>query len=468
MLEKLKQLMRDGESPTVEFKRCTNDISASVYETVSSFSNRYGGYMLLGVEDGGEVSGVNPDAVPKMKKNFVTTLNNPQNFAPTLFLSLEEAQIDGKTILWCYVPPDSQVVMYGGKIFDRGEDGDMDITRNSMMVTQIAQRKSAGYTERKVFPYAKAEDFDFTRLMPRVRRLAASRFDDHPWIDMSDDEILRSAGLYQTDAESGKSGYNLAAILLFGKDDVIRSCTANYVTDAICRRENLDRYDDRLMVSANLIDTYDQLMEFIAKHTLDRFHLIGDQSVSLRSKISRELVGNILVHREYSSAYPAKIIIERDRIVTENWSLPKVPGRIDPNNFAPYPKNPLLAHFFINIGRADVLGSGVRNLYRYTKLYSGGEPELIDGDVFKTIVPLSLSDTSMSDNVTDKMSDNAYRKIIISYLEKKTEITTAKAAELIDRNPKTARRVLLQLVDESVVIASGANRNRIYRLKGEK
>jgi predicted HTH transcriptional regulator len=47
--------------------------------------------------------------------------------------------------------------------------------------------------------------------------------------------------------------------------------------------------------------------------------------------------------------------------------------------------NPLLAHFFVNIGRADQLGSGVRNLYRYTKIYSGGEPELIEGDIFKTI-----------------------------------------------------------------------------------
>jgi hypothetical protein len=55
------------------------------------------------------------------------------------------------------------------------------------------------------------------------------------------------------------------------------------------------------------------------------------------------------------------------------------PWRIDPNTFTPYPKNPLLANFFINIGRADVLGFGVRNLYRYTKIYSGGEPELADG-----------------------------------------------------------------------------------------
>jgi ATP-dependent DNA helicase RecG len=48
-----------------------------------------------------------------------------------------------------------------------------------------------------------------------------------------------------------------------------------------------------------------------------------------------------------------------------------------------------LARFFTNIGRADVLGSGVRNLYKFTKLYSGGEPELSDGDVFTTIVPMN-------------------------------------------------------------------------------
>ena len=470
MLDKLRQLIHDGEGLTVEFKRCENELANSVYETVSSFSNRYGGYILLGVEDDGEVKGVNPNAITKMKKDFANSLNNPQRFAPTLFLALEEAKIDGKTILWCFVPPNSQVVMFGGKIYDRGEDGDMDITRNSEMVTQIHRRKSTDYSEREIFPYAKDKDFDFARLMPKVRRLVASRFDDHPWIKMSDDEILRSAGLYQEDHKAGETGYNLAAILLFGRDETIRSCTPNYVTDAICRRENLDRYDDRLMVTTNLIDAYELLFDFIAKHTLDRFHLIGDQSVSLRSMIARELVSNILVHREYTSAYPAKIIIERDRIITENWNLPKAPGRIDPNNFAPFPKNPLLAHFFINIGRADVLGSGVRNLYQFTKMYSGGEPELIDGDVFKTIVPLSKSNSLVSDkllvsdNVSDKMSDNAHGQMIFAYIETHGEISATAAAKLIDRSPGTARRVLSRLVDEGIIVAVGANRNRKYKL----
>ena len=233
------------------------------------------------------------------------------------------------------------------------------------------------------------------------------------------------------------------------------------------------KINDRLMVTTNLIDAFEQLMDFIAKHTLDKFHLIGDQSVSLRSIITREIVSNILVHREYTSAYPAKIIIERDRIVTENWNLPKSPGRIDPENFAPFPKNPLLAHFFINIGRADVLGSGVRNLYEYTKLYSGGVPELIDGDVFKTIVPLNksnyvLSDKlPMSDKMSDKlpMSDKSPRQMILAYIEEHGEINATIAAGLINRSPGTARRVLSRLVDEGDINAVGANRNRRYKLE---
>ncbi|MCL2163639.1 MAG: putative DNA binding domain-containing protein [Oscillospiraceae bacterium] len=136
MLEKLKQLIRDGEGLTVEFKRCKRDLADNVYETVSAFSNRYGGYILLGDEDNGEVSGVDPEAVQKMKKVFSSSLSNPQRFAPTLYLALKDKVINDKNVLWCYVPPNSQVVMFGSRIFDRAEDGDMDITRNSELRRQ--------------------------------------------------------------------------------------------------------------------------------------------------------------------------------------------------------------------------------------------------------------------------------------------------------------------------------------------
>jgi hypothetical protein len=158
-------------------------------------------------------------------------------------------------------------------------------------------RDGEGLTERKIFPYAKKKDFDFARLMPLVRRLVVNHQKDHPWEKMSDEEILKSAGLYQS------------------------------------------------------------------------------------------------------------------------------------------------------------------------------EPELIEGDVFRTVVPISVSDTEMSDKISDKMSDKRrlsdkkYRDRLLSRLAGNGEISAAEAAIIIERTAKTARRVLLQLVEDGLVSATGANKNRRYKAK---
>ena len=63
----------------------------------------------------------------------------------------------------------------------------------------------------------------------------------HPWENMSDEKLLQSAGLYGTDVATGESGYNLAAILLLGKDEVIQNVCPAYETDALVRKVNVDR-----------------------------------------------------------------------------------------------------------------------------------------------------------------------------------------------------------------------------------
>ena len=466
MNAKIQKLLSDGEGLTVEFKRCHDKLSQSVYETVCSFSNRYGGDILLGVEDDGTVMGVAAVAVKQLKKDFANALNNPQLFNPTLFIELEDIEVDGKVILHCHIPYTSQLVMLKSRVFDRNADGDFDITHSTDLMWQIGARKKGISAVDKIYRYTSEQDLLIKEIMPKVRIMAATRLADHPWRNLPDIEIMKSAGLYRHDHDLGYSGFTLAAILLFGREEVIRSVVPGYVTDCILRREDLDRYDDRLRVSCNLIEAFDKIMEFISKHTLDRFYLEGVQSISPRSKIARELVGNILSHREFTSTVPARIIIERDRIVAENWCLPKLPGKLDPETFTPQPKNPLIANFFTNIGYADSLGSGVRNLYKYTKIYTnGGEPELIEGDLFRTIIPLSL--TGVSDNMSDKpkMSDKTTRDMLLEYLQGNGEVTAAEAAKIIGRSPQTARRLLSVLIDDGAVVSIGANRNRKYRAK---
>ena len=145
-----------------------------------------------------------------------------------------------------------------------------------------------------------------------------------------------------------------------------------YITDAIYRVENSLRYDDRIRVQANLIESYETLMQFIQVHTSDKFFLINNTSTSVRDIIAREVVSNILIHRDYSSAFPAKLIIEGDCLRSENWCRARRHGNILEDEFSPYPKNPLIANFFTAIGRSESIGSGVKNLYQYVPMYSDG------------------------------------------------------------------------------------------------
>lgn len=226
-------------------------------------------------------------------------------------------------------------------------------------------------------------------LIEKIRKRVLIEKADYPWKDMDDFELLRSAGMYLKDYGCGQEGFTLAAALMFGKDHVIQSILPYHRVDAILRRVNIDRYDDWDDIRTNLIESYERLIAFIHKHMPDNFYLEGTQRISIRDIIFREIISNLLVHREYSNAYPSKLIIGIIEIVSENASKPHGYGPVDPNNFSPFPKNPVIAGIFKEVGLIDELGSGVRNMFKYSKIYFGNDPELIEGDVFKLKILLN-------------------------------------------------------------------------------
>ena len=390
--DKLKEILQKGEGIEVEFKTSKFELNKNAFESICAFLNRKGGHLLLGVKNDGTVEGVIDECVQDIINNIVTNANNPQKLNPPFYLSTQIVEYERGKVIYVYVPESSQIHSTKGKIFDRNEDGDFDITHQTEQVTQLYLRKQTTYSENRIFPYIKLSNFK-QELFSRVRTLAKNERADHPWQDMNDEELLRSSGLFKHDHQTGKDGYTLAAVLLLGKDEVIQSVLPHHKTDAILRIENTDRYDDRDDIRTNLIESYDRLMAFVRKHLPDKFYQEGEQRISVRDRIFREVVSNLLIHREYTNAFPAKLIIENDRVLAENWNRPHDGGIIDPANFSPYPKNPVIAKFFKEIGRVDELGSGVRNTFKYCGIYTPGtKPEFIEDDVFKTIIPLKAKE----------------------------------------------------------------------------
>ena len=142
---------------------------------------------------------------------------------------------------------------YKKVIYDRVDDADVKVTATGA-IAQMYIRKQNIFTERKIYPYARMEDLRLD-LLPKIRIMAQNHTGgQHPWTTMDDQELLKSAGLYGRDIATGEEGYNLAAIMLLGKDDVILNVAPAYVTDALVRKVNVDRYDDREIIKTNLIE----------------------------------------------------------------------------------------------------------------------------------------------------------------------------------------------------------------------
>ncbi len=384
--QELLKLIQGGESITVEFKKSRNAITKDVYKTVCAFSNRDGGHIFLGVNDNSEILGIEEDKINKIKREFVTSVNNEKKMYPTLHLTPVEYEIDGRHILYIRVPAAQEVCRCNGRIYDRKYDSDIDITNYSGEVFRLYAIKSGTYYVNKAFPAFKISDLR-SDLITRARNMTRARDTHHPWRSMSDEQLLRSAGLILTDEQTQKEGITLAGILIFGQDSTIMSVLPQHKTDAIFRVFDTDHYDDRDVVITNLIESYDRLMAFGKKHLNDSFHMDGIQNVSARDQILREIVSNLLMHRDFSSGYVAKLVIEKTRIYTENASLSLRQGVLNLTTFEPFPKNPPISKVFREIGLTAEPGSGMRNTYKYSKMYSGQEPQFVEGDVFRIIVP---------------------------------------------------------------------------------
>jgi len=454
--EKLNQIFAIGETVAIEFKKCSKGIESDTYESVCSFLNRFGGDIFLGVDDSGTVHGLLKNKVPELIKNFISMISNPDIISPTIYLSPETIEYEGNTIIRIRVPPSSEVHRYKKIVYDRVNESDVKVTATGQ-IAQMYIRKQNIYTEKRVYPYIKDEHLRFD-LIPRVRQTAVNRFQNHPWGNMTDPELLQSAGLISEDIVTGEKGYNLAAILLLGRDDVILSTCPAYRTDAILRKVNLNRYDDRELVRTNLIESYDLLRQFAEKHLIDKFYLEGDKRVSLRGIIIREMLVNTLIHREFTSSYIAKFIIERNKMFTENANRANSNDFITPGNFEPNPKNPIIASFFRNIWLADELGSGTRNLHHYVPRYSGSNPEMIDGDIFRIIVP--LDDEYSFEVGINKTQISNDRQAVASSRKRSQEVASGRKRSQTDTIDHKHSQVVTSGRKRSQAVASGRKQSQ--------
>ena len=102
----LRALIAEGEHQQLDFKFEISD-ARKIARTLSAFSNRTGGRLLIGVKDNGRISGIRSDEEFYMVQSAASLYCRPE-----VHFQTRNHSIEGKDVLEIYIPPAERRPVY--------------------------------------------------------------------------------------------------------------------------------------------------------------------------------------------------------------------------------------------------------------------------------------------------------------------------------------------------------------------
>lgn len=171
--------------------------------------------------------------------------------------------------------------------------------------------------------------------------------------------------------------------------------------------------------------------------------------------IVREIVSNILIHREFMDKTPARILIYKDRIVSENANTPKLFTKVDLDNSEPFSKNSTIARVFRMIGYADEVGSGFEKIKNACDDYFNSKPIIEDKDTFKANISLVSTDIVTSAKVTQK-------DIVLKFIAENGKITSEQCKNILNLEKSRVNEIINELLNSNKIYRHGKGKATYY------
>lgn len=384
----INYLIERGNDEQTQLLSTVRKLPVDFFETLCAFLNTNGGEVLIAYSFDNRLIGLTENEFSILEKDIIGGINDANKIHPKPRIVIKTVFYHQERILYLKIP-NSQAVHTtnnGFNIYERRDTTNILVDNISDQL-RIQERKRFYYPDNKVIRYIEAEHFNM-EVYNRAMKLILQTRPSHLWLNMDFEEIMKSSGLWRIDLETKESGYTVAAILLLGKDEIIRAIFPSFRIDALREKDGFDGYYDRETFTTNLIDTYYSLMDFVHKHLPDFFVINNTTRVGIRDLMYREVFINFLTHQDYSSGLPAKFAITHtDGTFTVNSNRASLNKNIDPSNYQPIPKNPIIGRFLRELGLAEELGFGLKKIAAFVSQFSDEKPQFHDGPTFLTSIP---------------------------------------------------------------------------------
>jgi len=443
-------MIQAGESQFVEFKRAAVEARHLAWDLVA-LANADGGTVLIGVEDDGQVSGIEG-----YQDNVDELLRAPYiHCVPPVEAQSYTFTVEGNTVLALDIDYSTQVHETTGKVvYLRVGRKNQRLGVNDIL--RLAYAKGQAALESRAVEGAAFDDLDQALIADYCARIGATG--DPRDVLYSRDLLLR---------RGDRLVPTLGCILLFaqkpqrylprcGLDFLKFEGTRQLVGQElnIVKREIIERPLPRLIERA---------FEVIGMHVRE-YSPLGQDGVfrtipEYPSFAWQEAIVNAVAHQDYSITGKAiQVRMFDDRLEVE--SPGRLPGHVRLDNLVQerFSRNPQIVRALIEFGYMKDIGEGIDRMIAEMERFGLPAPQFSEPDYSFTVV-LKNTPVGAEGPVVVLTEDRLHR-----YLQQHQWITNQEYRQLMGVDRQTAWRQLTRLVEAGELVKEGKGRYTRYRL----
>lgn len=466
---KIEDIIKQGETLTVEFKRDNPLSDRELVEAVVALANTEGGILLLGVEDDGAVSGLHKThtdifGIPPLVANKTI---------PSISVRAERGEVDGHVCALIQVPKSHQPVSTSEGLLQRRRiklDGSPEAV--PFYPHEFIQRQSSmGLIDPSAILLESISQEQLDPLQRQRIRNAIRKYNgDKSLQELADNELDGALGLCRE--TNGALRPTVAGLLLLGTENLIRQHLPAYeVAFQVLQGTDVKVNE---FFHKPLIETFEEVELLFRARVEEEEIQIGLFRVPIPNydrRAFREAFVNALVHRDLGRLGAVHVRLNGDGLHISN------PGgfiegvRLDNLLVAdPRSRNPLLADIIKRIGLAERTGRGIDRIFEGMLRYGRPAPDYSLSDDVTVSVDMqnSAADFDFLEMILQQEEKQGPLPIdtliILSKLRRERRLSSAELAKSVQKPETNVRASLEKLVETGFLEPYGTGRGRSYTL----
>lgn len=445
----------NNENQNIEYKESWRD---EYVKWLCGFANAQGGKLYIGINDKGEVCGV--ENAHKLSEDI------PNKVVSFLGIVAEVNVLDkeGKDYIEIDVAPSDVPISYKGKYYFRSGSTLQEL--NGAALQNFVLRKMGRSWDEVTNDRATLNDIDREAVDYFIRKgIEAGRVPDD-LRKASTEEVLTSLGLIDDNG-----GLTNAAVLLFGKNPQRYYPSAVFKIGRFGINEADLRFQD--VIEGNILQMAERVMNVLkAKYLISPVRFEGMQryeKLELPKEALREILYNAIAHKDYTGPDIQMHVYDSSMEIWNEGELPE--GYTQETLFARHsskPRNHKIANVFFKAGFIDTWGRGFQKIrdgfeadgipMPKVENFCGGVRVSIERTVF---VKLSHVGSSVGSDVTSSVTSMSPVKLterqqdMLELIRKNPFISAQQMSVVLSVVKRTIERDLADLQKKGILIREG-------------